>query len=83
MAARLVVWVSVTLTVCLAGPAMKCNMFPQIVGEHIPEKGGDESQQPPDECLFFWQASVPRMRGGVCNDNGDGGSREASRAALG
>ena len=22
-------------------------------------------------------------RGGICNDNGDGGSREASRAALG
>ena len=60
---------------------------------YIPVKG-DERQQPPDECLSFlagvaaqdtWsaacEAAVPRMRGDVCN--GDGGSREASRAALG
>ena len=60
---------------------------------YIPEKGGTKASSRQTSVSFLagvaaqntWSAAcesaVLRMRGGVCN--GDGGSREASRAALG
>ena len=77
----------------LEGRPLPMELYIYILYIYIPEKGGRKPAAARRVSLFLagvaaedtWSEAcgsvVPRMRGGVCN--GDGGNKEASRAALG
>ena len=97
MCMRMCVYVSVHVCacvyvcICVGVCPCKSNCIKIYIYIYIPEKWGTKASSRQTSARVAAQvtwstaceSAVPRMRGWVCNDNGDGGSREASRAASG